>query len=340
MSDEQGIPAPVVTVKSREWRAAVGGKDTGKTAEEYAAKWTGIIQGTVIMLGGCRDEQTSADVSDTKNFGIRTSLTDGGAGGACSSSLLKALSQSEGHDTWLEVLRKIRDILKEGKYPQVPQVQASRPLPLDFKFGFLNQNEVEGVTPTRRALVIGINYSGDVALDGCQNDARSIRKLIDTMGYEGAEVKMLLDDGDATGDEPTRKNIEDAMRWLVADAKPGDSFFLHFSGHGTSVVDDNGDEEDGFDEALVPVDYTTHGLIRDDDCFELLVKPLPKGARLTCLIDCCHSGTMLDLPYIFQADAAFEKMSEANMKMSHNKKFDKGSPPESSCWFSCCTTRK
>lgn len=338
MSDEE--VAPVVTRKSREWRAAVGGNDTGKTPVEYAEKWTAVIPATVIMLGGCLDDQTSADVSDTKNFGIKSTLTVGGAGGACSSSLLKALSQDSGHDTWLEVLCKVRNILKEGKYPQVPQVQASRPLPLDFRFGFLNQNEVEGVTPTRRALVIGINYSGDVVLDGCQNDAKSIRNLINSMGYDGAEVKMLLDDGDATGDEPTRQNIEDAFRWLVRDAKAGDSFFLHYSGHGTSVADDNGDEDDGFDEALVPVDYTTHGLIRDDDCFDLLVKPLPEGARLTCLIDCCHSGTMLDLPYTFTADANFEKMSEAQRTMTHNKKFDKGGPPESSCWLSCCTSRK
>ena len=31
----------------------------------------------------------------------------------------------------------------------------------------------------------------------------------------------------------------------------------------------------------------------------ILVKPLPKGCRLTCLLDACHSAGALDLPFIF-----------------------------------------
>jgi len=33
-----------------------------------------------------------------------------------------------------------------------------------------------------------------------------------------------------------------------------------------------------------------------------MVKPLPTGCRLTALFDSCHSGTVLDLPYIYQAN--------------------------------------
>jgi metacaspase-1 len=30
---------------------------------------------------------------------------------------------------------------------------------------------------------------------------------------------------------------------------------MHYSGHGTQIPDDDGDEADGMDEALCPVDY-------------------------------------------------------------------------------------
>mmetsp|Transcript_11403 Transcript_11403/g.26461 ORF Transcript_11403/g.26461 Transcript_11403/m.26461 type:complete len:117 (+) Transcript_11403:834-1184(+) len=39
--------------------------------------------------------------------------------------------------------------------------------------------------------------------------------------------------------------------------------------------------------------------IVDDDILKMLVRPLKPGVTLTCLIDCCHSGTVLDLPYRF-----------------------------------------
>jgi hypothetical protein len=46
------------------------------------------------------------------------------------------------------------------------------------------------------------------------------------------------------------------------------------------MPDDNGDEADGKDETMVPVDYQSSGQIRDDVIFEELVAKLPEGVTL------------------------------------------------------------
>lgn len=52
-----------------------------------------------------------------------------------------------------------------------------------------------------------------------------------------------------------------------------------------------GTERDGYDETIMPVDYKKNGQIIDNIIFRELVAPLKSNVRLTCLIDCCHSGT-------------------------------------------------
>lgn len=52
----------------------------------------------------------------------------------------------------------------------------------------------------------------------------------------------------------------------------------------------------------MPTDYKQAGQIVDDELNERLVKPLLPGVTLHALMDCCHSGTVLDLPYRCKAD--------------------------------------
>lgn len=77
---------------------------------------------------------------------------------------------------------------------------------------------------------------------------------------------------------------------------------FHFSGHGSQQRNYTGDEIDGYDETLCPLDFETQGMIVDDEINETMVKPLPHGVRLHAIIDACHSGTMLDLPFLCRMD--------------------------------------
>jgi hypothetical protein len=51
------------------------------------------------------------------------------------------------------------------------------------------------------------------------------------------------------------------------------------------------------DETILPTDHKKAGQIVDDELNALLVRPLAQGVTLHALMDCCHSGTVLDLPY-------------------------------------------
>jgi len=147
----------------------------------------------------------------------------------------------------------------------------------------------------RKALVIGINYEKTPTntLRGCINDAMREYKWLQTQGFEKKDIQLLTDH---TKVRPTRTNIILAIRRLVHGAQPGDSLFFHFSGHGLSgIIDVSGDESDGFDEAIMALD----GIIVDDYLCKLLVHPLPPWCRLSVIMDCCHSGTGLDLPFVF-----------------------------------------
>lgn len=155
-----------------------------------------------------------------------------------------------------------------------------------------------------KAVFIGICYPGtEAALKGCVNDVRSVQRLLEHYQFTIKEKKVLVDDPKFPGRDgpPTAKNIKAAFQWLGSKAQRGQSLLLSYSGHGSQTACKvAGSEEDDMDEALVPGDYKTAGLIIDDDIKKWCVDPLPEGCRLCALFDCCHSGTIMDLPYTFR----------------------------------------
>jgi hypothetical protein len=161
----------------------------------------------------------------------------------------------------------------------------------------------------RKALLIGINYFGqDGELRGCINDVQNVSAfLVERYGYKREDMVLLTDDQSNPVMQPTRANIIRAMQWLVKDAQPNDALFLHYSGHGGQVEDLDGDEDDGYDECIYPVDFKDAGEIVDDELHFHVVKPLQQGVRLTAIFDSCHSATVLDLPYVYSTKGVLKE---------------------------------
>eukprot|EP00548_Thalassiothrix_antarctica_P001388 CAMPEP_0194147066 /NCGR_PEP_ID=MMETSP0152-20130528/22502_1 /TAXON_ID=1049557 /ORGANISM="Thalassiothrix antarctica, Strain L6-D1" /LENGTH=329 /DNA_ID=CAMNT_0038847753 /DNA_START=90 /DNA_END=1079 /DNA_ORIENTATION=+ len=298
-------------------REALSDKDGARN--EFEDKKPDALRNEIRMISGCEDSQTSADVSNVSGSGFSLPDPAGRAGGACTSTLLSVLYADEQVPeddlSFTQVLNAMRVNLAEQGFTQIPQLTSSNPIDVNADFDLVPAN----ATGTRRAVMIGINYVGDDPgeLRGCHNDVLNMKKYImHVHGFEEDNITILMDDGEH--DSPTKENILEAYKKVIEETEESDAIFLHYSGHGTKVKDRDGDEADGYDEALVPVDYQEEGLINDDDLYDILCKPLAKGATMVSLMDCCHSGTILDLPYIFKADGSMPE----GMQLDESLDFD------------------
>lgn len=157
--------------------------------------------------------------------------------------------------------------------------------------------------PRSHALLIGIgNYPADSGWNTlhADNDLGLLQQVVlPALGYEVARVKVVANA------QATRANIWQALAQLEQAVQPGDRVYVHFSGHGQQIVDDNGDEVDGLDEALVSYDspkyydaggYRGENLLRDDDWgawMQRLRRKLDSRGDLFVVIDACNSGSAL-----------------------------------------------
>ena len=152
----------------------------------------------------------------------------------------------------------------------------------------------------RRAFLVGISHY-DTALTGYQwnniNGVEDINLLSPALKNQGFTTITLLDA------QATFENIVSQIAQFTNKTKKGDIVYLHFSTHGQPVEDLNGDEEDGWDESIIPIDaYKIYrkgvyegGKHLTDDILNKYVKKLrekigPTGF-LYVVIDACHAGT-------------------------------------------------
>ncbi len=138
--------------------------------------------------------------------------------------------------------------------------------------------------PKKLALCIGINdYPGTANdLSGCVNDANDWAAALTQWGFT---VQKLLNKN------ATRAAILAAMKSVITSAVSGDSIVFQYSGHGSYIPDQNGDEPDGKDECLCPYDINTKGPITDDEIFDLF-NSRADNVKLVFFSDSCHSGTV------------------------------------------------
>lgn len=129
-------------------------------------------------------------------------------------------------------------------------------------------------------------------------DANLISEALKYHGFDPKNIRVITDKKNGT-----KQGIIDAFGELILKVDRGDLVVFHFSGHGQLVMDHNGDELDGFDESIVPVDadknfvpgvYHGERHITDDELGELLTKlrvKLGPSGDLLVTLDACHSGT-------------------------------------------------
>lgn len=151
--------------------------------------------------------------------------------------------------------------------------------------------------------------------------------FLDSKGYpsdQRSRVVMLDDQNtDPNGPfYPSGRNMLAAMHWLISE--PNTCNFLHYSGHGSQVRDPDGDRQSGLDDTIVPVDFEQHGQLDSDKLHRTLVSELAPNSTLFVIFDCCHSGSAIELPFVYRSDA------DGNVSMMDNVKAGLGLLQEAS----------
>ena len=188
----------------------------------------------------------------------------------------------------------------------------------------------EGIGRNERAIHIGINYSGtESELNGCVSDAVNLLALshrlgindlilgidIDATDSEVMEEKTVKESRDILNGilsdvslfRPTKNNVLNQIAATVEDDSIG-SLFLTYSGHGASGWESsaNTEESDLTDEYICTLgnsgeyEGTYSSFISDDELFSTINDASQNRSNplvITYVFDCCHSGTVFDLPH-------------------------------------------
>ncbi|MBQ9636832.1 MAG: caspase family protein [Prevotella sp.] len=185
---------------------------------------------------------------------------------------------------------------------------------------------VAGNAQRKRAFMVGISHY-DTAQTGYQwnniNGKEDVLLLSPILQNQGFSITTILDE------QATYNNIIHQFTHFISKTKKGDIVYVHFSTHGQPIEDQNGDETDGWDEAIVPIDaykiyrkgvYEGKCHLTDDQLntyFKELRKKIGTTGFLYVVIDACHAGT--------SSRANDETVRGTNVGFTANKKIFKPS---------------
>ncbi|WP_445384345.1 caspase family protein [Robiginitalea sp. IMCC44478] len=155
------------------------------------------------------------------------------------------------------------------------------------------------------------------------NDVPLIKQALLLQDFKEEHIQVITDT------EATRAGILSALNELKSKVKPGDIVVVHYSGHGQQIFDDNGEEIDDKDEALVPYDalvrytsnYKGENHIRDDEWGNIIAQfrnTLGKQGQLLILLDSCHSGSSTRGAKARGGEATFAPPDWTPSKQQHN----------------------
>jgi hypothetical protein len=144
---------------------------------------------------------------------------------------------------------------------------------------------------------IGIDQYRESAVRDLSTPSNDATRFVEQIrkNYSGQSVveSVLL-----TNEKATKENIIAFFSGGIDEyIDKTTTVYVYFSGHGTQIPDENGDEKDHFDEALVPCDFSYYNiyntLLIDDHLYEYYKKIGKKSKEVFIIIDACYSAESL-----------------------------------------------
>lgn len=200
----------------------------------------------------------------------------------------------------------------------------------------------------KHALLIGISdypqYDDTEASWAPIHGTNDVQLLLPVLKGQGFKVSML------TNEAATHKAIEGRFKGLANCVHEGDLVYIHLSGHGQAVEDEDGDEDDGWDEAFIPYDAERHYQVNgyhgenhllDDELngyLNNIRRKVGETGIVYVALDACHAGSSYrgeeeeDTVYVRGSEIGFSKTDKTytpriNRSGSYRIATEKGMAP-------------